>query len=651
MLMKNLFTLLFVFLAAVGVKAQVTNLSLANGWGTSITDVTLTGDVEFNYKHSYAVIYVDIEEIDLAEYPSFEIELSEDTPIGNLQLYVNTDAGKGWSGPLSSYTMNNSYDFLSGEGVPTKVTELGLMANNIENVGKVEIKSWNMIDKEGNKIPFNYKMPESWNSDVLTPITNASISFTNGQQWNSALITGAEGMETPVTITVNSDGFPANLQLKIITTENTEGYYRAIPEGATTFSTDILADGGTITEISLQLIADVSPFVVKNFSATIQPYVEPETKDLLPEMGTSGWNATWDASTKTITIDGNDAGEGGGKGWWYNPTADFSHFDNLVIEFDPATTFEGVVAINYSDENKDVSKSFFLGATCVIIHLDEEGKSSIKQIYISGDKGATFTLKAAYVATSEATTVTEDLGTTFTVAGAETLLGSSWDINDKSNTLTFDGTNYTLEKTEVTLEKGVTYEFKVVKNHSWSPINYGKDGESGENPANATITVDQTAVYTVTFTFSPDTPTLTATVEKTGDAEEQEHEWSVKGDFNGDTTWENEYEMTKGEDGKFTVSIPVTSDGDVEFKVRADRGWSISYPASNYKIEGVEAGTTVVITFDPETHVITVSVATGINALAIEDDQNAPIFNLAGQRVDKEYKGVVIQNGKKLLVK
>ena len=60
--MKNLFTLLFVFLAAVGVKAQVTNLSLANGWDTSITDVTLTGDVEFNYKHSYAVIYVDIEE-------------------------------------------------------------------------------------------------------------------------------------------------------------------------------------------------------------------------------------------------------------------------------------------------------------------------------------------------------------------------------------------------------------------------------------------------------------------------------------------------------------------------------------------------------------------------------------------------------------
>lgn len=634
----------------MGVKAQVTNLSLANGWDTSITDVTLTGDVEFNYKDGYAVIYVDIEEIDLAEYPSFEIELSEDTPIDKLQLYVNTDAGKGWSGPLSSYTMNNSYDFVSSGGVPTKVTELGLMAINIKNVGKVEIKSWNMIDKEGNKIPFNYKMPESWNSDVLTPITNASISFTSGKQWTYALITGAEGMETPVTITVNSDGFPANLQLKILTT--TKEYYRAITEGATTFSTDIEADGGTITEIDLQLTKDVSPFVVKNFSATIQPYVEPDTKDLLPTMGTGGWNASWDASSKAITIDGNDEGAGGGKGWWYGTEsgADYSHFDNLVIEFDPATIYEGSVTIEYNDAD-NVTKSFFLGATCVIIPLDETGKSNIKQIYVAGDKGATFTLKAAYVATSEATTVTEDLGTTFTVAGAETLLGSSWDINDKSNTLTFDGTNYTLEKTKVTLEKGVTYEFKVVKNHSWSPINYGKDGESGEDPANATITVDQTAVYTVTFTFSPDTPTLTATVEKTGDAEEQEHEWSVKGNFNGDTAWENEYEMTKGEDGKFTVSIPVTSDGAVEFKVRADRGWSISYPASNYKIEGVEAGTTVVITFDPETHVITVSVATGINALTIEDDQNAPIFNLAGQRVDKEYKGVVIQNGKKLLVK
>lgn len=36
---------------------------------------------------------------------------------------------------------------------------------------------------------------------------------------------------------------------------------------------------------------------------------------------------------------------------------------------------------------------------------------------------------------------------------------------------------------------------------------------------------------------------------------------------------------------------------------------------------------------------------------ATELNANAPIFNLAGQQVTKEYKGVVIQNGKKFMKK
>ena len=32
-------------------------------------------------------------------------------------------------------------------------------------------------------------------------------------------------------------------------------------------------------------------------------------------------------------------------------------------------------------------------------------------------------------------------------------------------------------------------------------------------------------------------------------------------------------------------------------------------------------------------------------------NENAPIYNLAGQRVGKDYKGVVIQNGKKFIKK
>jgi len=48
------------------------------------------------------------------------------------------------------------------------------------------------------------------------------------------------------------------------------------------------------------------------------------------------------------------------------------------------------------------------------------------------------------------------------------------------------------------------------------------------------------------------------------------------------------------------------------------------------------------------------SETTGIANLHVNDnanDNNAPIYNLAGQRVDKNYKGVVIQNGKKFIQK
>ena len=41
----------------------------------------------------------------------------------------------------------------------------------------------------------------------------------------------------------------------------------------------------------------------------------------------------------------------------------------------------------------------------------------------------------------------------------------------------------------------------------------------------------------------------------------------------------------------------------------------------------------------------------GINDIKNDVDKNAPKYNLAGQRVDKNYKGVVIQNGKKFMNK
>lgn len=45
------------------------------------------------------------------------------------------------------------------------------------------------------------------------------------------------------------------------------------------------------------------------------------------------------------------------------------------------------------------------------------------------------------------------------------------------------------------------------------------------------------------------------------------------------------------------------------------------------------------------------SAATYINALKVNATQNGEAFNLAGQKVNKNFKGVVIQNGKKVVIK
>ena len=50
--------------------------------------------------------------------------------------------------------------------------------------------------------------------------------------------------------------------------------------------------------------------------------------------------------------------------------------------------------------------------------------------------------------------------------------------------------------------------------------------------------------------------------------------------------------------------------------------------------------------------IISIDTTTGIDNLNAENktlNENAPVYNLAGQRVDKTYKGVVIQNGKKFI--
>ena len=219
----------------------------------------------------------------------------------------------------------------------------------------------------------------------------------------------------------------------------------------------------------------------------------------------------------------------------------------------------------------------------------------------------------------------------YTVTGTLPLVNKSWDPSDAAAEMaTSDGVAYTYVKEGITLEKGATYEFKVVKGHAW-----GEEYPS----SNYKVTVDETATYTATITFNATTKEVGCETVKTGAAAEVSHTYSVIGTLVGN--WDVDTEMTKGSDGLFRAVFDNVAKGKYEFKVRADKAWDIAYPSSNYQLEIMDDDVTVTITFDEKEKEIqtkidkTISVA---NALEIINGLDN------GTKTDDEYrvKGYVV---------
>jgi len=233
-------------------------------------------------------------------------------------------------------------------------------------------------------------------------------------------------------------------------------------------------------------------------------------------------------------------------------------------------------------------------------------------------------------------------GDTWTVAGVKPLCDNSWDPADvKAEMQTSDGVIYTYTKSDIVLEKGTNYEFKIVKGHAWGEEYPGQ---------NFSFDVEETAKYKVTITFNSETKDIDIDVVKTGEAEAAEHIYSVIGTINGN--WDVDTDMTKGADGLYAAVFEGVKAGEYKFKVRVDHDWSVSFPGSDYALKVDNDESTVTITFDEATKDVkaTVTSATGIQVLKALTNV-AVIYNLAGQRVDANYKGVVVVNGQKKIQK
>lgn len=98
-------------------------------------------------------------------------------------------------------------------------------------------------------------------------------------------------------------------------------------------------------------------------------------------------------------------------------------------------------------------------------------------------------------------------------------------------------------------------------------------------------------------------------------------------------------------DKSLATEFAAVVDADGKATNVTDKGSVVSFTAAGVAVEAVGGAVPTAVEPDLE--------GTGISIVktAAEQNANAPIYNLAGQQVDKSYKGVVIQNGKKMVQK
>lgn len=275
---------------------------------------------------------------------------------------------------------------------------------------------------------------------------------------------------------------------------------------------------------------------------------------------------------------------------------------------------------------------------------------------------------------------------TWTIVGDANILGSAWGTDDTYNDMTVaeDGITYTLVKENVVLTAG-NYPYKVVKNHSWNNENYGKDGVWGGD--DALLTIEAPGVYTVTFTFVNDeTHALSATAEMTATPTYVVAGWFIP--FNQETetfdeegvpaffgtAWDPAAEsntmVLNSESGKYELTFTnaeIPSAGNITYKVVMNGDWNVAWGTDlgddAYYWVGEEGVYNITFTFDPNTDTSEGAwpvsceaerVGTGINAINADKagfDASKPLYNVAGQRVGANYRGIVIQNGRRFILK
>ncbi len=362
------------------------------------------------------------------------------------------------------------------------------------------------------------------------------------------------------------------------------------------------AGGGTYAISSIYLCTEA--YLQANGVADL--YFMPERKDLDMNSLGSGWDSSYDASSKTISITGDGWS---GRGWWFGGT-DYSYYDYVVVRFAEPTATDG--NINYGTTTAGVAEGSAHFDWCCLqrvvpLEMAKQYLAKMSQVYIMGPSGATFVLEEAYLCTEayKSENALEDIYLT-------------------PVEYTFNSYGYgtfVYEEQSYLIPEGVTATYvTAVVDKELTEVEL-----QGAIPANCAVIIKGEPGSTVTFMPNAENPD-----NVTGNRLKGFDETVNVGIGTNYVAY-----ILSAREGKVGFYLAPMTNG--QFTSEAHKAYLLLTPS--------EAAAAPAFVFDGTT--------TAISAVAADEsfDADAPMYNLAGQRVNGSYKGVVIQNGMKKVKK
>lgn len=144
---------------------------------------------------------------------------------------------------------------------------------------------------------------------------------------------------------------------------------------------------------------------IHNNGGNSDPEPQPEVYNLSLSELSSGWDATYDSDSKTITYNK----EWAGKGWWLSENGnDMSAYNNVIIKLASGVTGTTKVVVEYNhkdNENKYLSSEASIdgghGYTTIKVVLDNNYKNKVRQIYIQYSEADSIVLREAYLTSAD----------------------------------------------------------------------------------------------------------------------------------------------------------------------------------------------------------------------------------------------------------